>query len=211
MPKIKIAEENLMQRVYFPAEIRVAQGDGEPTRIYGYAALFDSFSVDLGGFREKIQRGTFLETIASDDIRALFNHDPNLILGRNKSGTLRLSEDETGLAYEIQVPATQAGRDLVESIRRGDITQNSFGFRVLPDGAEWKEEADGTLIRILKKVKLYDISPVTYPAYPDTELALREEMLGKARERLTESRELPQKGRSVALLKRVLDLTEMDR
>ena len=129
-------------------------------------------------------------------------------MGRNKSGTLRLSEDEKGLAYEIEVPQTQTGRDLVESIRRGDITQNSFGFRVLPDGAERREESDGSLIRILKKVKLYDISPVTYPAYPDTELALREEMLGKARKDLGKSQELPQKGRSVALLKRVLDLVQ---
>lgn len=154
-------------------ELRQAgEGDDGPGTLAGHAALFDSLSLDLGGFREKISPGAFAESLEDgDDVRALFNHDPNIVLGRNVSGTLRLEEDDKGLAYEIDLPDTQAARDLAISVERGDVSQNSFGFMTLED--DWERDKEGNVTRTLEKVALFDISPVTYPAYPDTDLALR--------------------------------------
>lgn len=144
--------------------------DGQPSRLAGHAAVFNSLSVDLGGFRERIEPGAFAATIAEDDIRALFNHNPDFVLGRNVAGTLRLAEDDRGLAIGIDLPDTQAARDLSVSIERGDITGMSFGFRTISD--QW-EMQDGDAVRTLLAVKLFDVSPVTFPAYPETDVAVR--------------------------------------
>ena len=162
----------MIERRAFPVEFRVKRDD-DNAKIVGHAAVFNSLSVELFGFREEVSPGAFTQTIQQDDVRALFNHDPNFVLGRNVAKTLRLSEDEKGLMYEIDPPDTQFARDLMVSIERGDITQNSFSFSVLPDGQEWREDSAGTLIRTLTHVKLYDISPVTFPAYPSTDVSLR--------------------------------------
>lgn len=138
--------------------------------IRGHAAVFNSNSVDLGGFTESIKRGAFKDAIAEDDVRALVNHDPNLLLARTSAGTLTLREDRTGLRMEIDVPNTTAGRDVKTSIERGDMTGASFGFRVVND--EWNTE-DEVPHRTLTSVRLYDVGPVTYPAYPDTQVATR--------------------------------------
>lgn len=159
-----------IERRVMTTELRVEPRSDGGSRIIGYAAVFNAWSVDLGGFRERVQPGAFAETIANDDIRALFNHDPNFIIGRNVSRTLRLSEDAHGLLYEVDVPDTQAGRDLLVSIERGDVSGNSFGFRTIEDA--WTHGAD-LEERTLVRVRLHDISPVVYPAYPQTELALR--------------------------------------
>lgn len=148
--------------------------DNGPTVLKGHAAVFDSLSEDLGGFRERIAPGAFTEAIQTDDVRALLNHDPNILLGRNRSKTLRLAEDAHGLAIEIDLPDTQAARDLSVLIGRGDLTQMSFGFSVRPGGQEWAKDDNGTAIRTLKKVRLYDVSPVTFPAYPATDVAVRD-------------------------------------
>lgn len=151
-------------------EIRAA-GDGGP-RIVGYAAVFDKPSVDLGGFTEIIRRGAFSKTLNDGaDVRALWNHDPNYVLGRTKSGTLELNEDDTGLRIEISPPDTQWARDLMETIRRGDVDQMSFGFRTIRD--RWQSDQNGVTVRELLEVALYDISPVTFPAYPDTQVQVR--------------------------------------
>ena len=167
-------DKNIEKRVF---EIRmddVKSDDDNPieTRLVsGYAAVFDKYSEDLGGFKERIERGAFAEAIKTSDVRALFNHDANYILARNTSGTLRLMEDENGLQYEFDMPNTQFGNDLMEMIKRGDVNQSSFGFTVEDDS--WNEE-NGVVIRTIKKVKrLYDVSPVTYPAYPDASVAVR--------------------------------------
>ena len=141
--------------------------------IYGYAALFNSMSEELYGFREIIDPGAFDQTDISD-VRALFNHDNNLLLARTKSGTLDLEIDGNGLRYEFEAPNTSYGKDLVELMKRGDVTQSSFGFTIASDGEYW-EVRDGEMpIRHITRVqKLYDVSPVTYPAYPDTSVAVR--------------------------------------
>ena len=150
--------------------VELRDDDGE-SRITGYAAIFNTLSENLGGFRELIRPGAF-DSVLTNDVRALFNHDPSLILGRTTAGTLSLDSDGTGLRYRIEPPDTQAARDLIKSIQRGDVTQSSFAFRV--DDDRWEEDDDGRLIRTIIAVKrLYDISPVTYPAYPDTTVASR--------------------------------------
>lgn len=150
--------------------ITVRSDDGE-NRITGYAAVFNSLSDNLGGFREKIAPGAF-DDVLNDDVRALINHEPGLILGRTLSDTLQITVDDRGLHYRIDPPDTQYARDLIASIERGDITQSSFAFNV--DDDFWEEDDDGRLIRTIQRVKrLFDISPVTYPAYPDTMVAVR--------------------------------------
>ncbi len=163
--------QEIERRAVPAAELRIIADDAP--RITGHAALFDSLSEDLGGFRERIRPGAFAETLAQDDVRALFNHDPNLILGRNRAGTLRLIEDGRGLKIEIDPPDTQSARDLMVSIARGDITQMSFGFAVKPDGQLWEKDAEGRVLRTLTSVRLFDISPVVFPAYPETAVAVR--------------------------------------
>lgn len=153
-------------------EIRINESDGG-TCIEGHAAVFDSWSETLGGifpFKEKVRKGAFAESIGRDDIRALFNHDPNYVLGRNRAGTLELEEDDVGLRVRITPPDTSWARDITTSIRRGDISQMSIGFVVEDD--EWSSK-DGIDTRELKKVRLFDVSPVTFPAYTATDVGVR--------------------------------------
>ena len=157
------------------SELRIARSQEDENKgvIEGYASVFDSWSETLGGifpFKEKVARGAFTDTIGKDDIRALFNHDPNYVLGRNKADTLELIEDEKGLRVRINPPDTGWARDLQISIERGDINQMSFGFIVEDD--EWRSEK-GIDIRELKKVRLFDVSPVTFPAYTQTDVGVR--------------------------------------
>lgn len=154
-------------------ELRVERRDGAPAKLVGYAAIFNELSEDLGGFREKIVPGAFRKAVAEDDIRALFNHNPDHVLGRTKSGTLRLTEDDKGLRMEVDLPDTQVARDLAVSIERGDITGQSFAFRVRPGGQSFDQDKDGKTIRTLSDVALYDVGPVVYPAYLKTEISLR--------------------------------------
>lgn len=137
--------------------------------IVGYAALFNS-PADIGGaFREIVAPGAFTETLKGD-VRALIDHDSGRVIGRTKAGTLRLKEDERGLAVEIDLPDTSDGRDLAVSLERGDISGMSFGFRVTHD--EWDEDGNPPT-RTIHKVDLFEVSAVAFPAYEDTELALR--------------------------------------
>ncbi len=152
-----------------------SRAEGGGSRLLGHAAVFGQLSEDLGGFREQVAAGAFAEAIEKDDVRALFNHDPNFVLGRNRSKTLRLAEDARGLAIEIDLPDTQTVRDLVAApIERGDVSQMSFGFSVRPGGQDWAKDDSGLTIRTLKRLRLYDVSPVTFPAYPQTDIAVRE-------------------------------------
>lgn len=180
---MKIQPNNKESR-FLPESVELRMdGDEEKTPVvFGYAAKFNVESENLGSekyqFIETIQPGAF-DDVLNDDVRALFNHESSSILARSKNGegSLRLGVNETGLFYEFEAPDTQTGRDLVTSLRRGDVDQSSFSFTVSEGDQEWNEQtADGTTVikRLIKKVsRLFDVSPVTYPAYPDATVALR--------------------------------------
>jgi len=146
-----------------------AEDDG---KIVGYAAVFDE-TTNIGGmFDEVVRQGAFARAIKEkQDVRALWNHDANFVLGRTKSGTLKLEEDRKGLWIEINPPNTQAAHDLMESMKRGDVDQMSFAFRAVEE--TWTERKDEMTLRELKDVDMYDISAVTYPAYSGTQVGLR--------------------------------------
>jgi HK97 family phage prohead protease len=171
--KEEFAMKNLEVRYIAGAKIRTA-ADG---RIAGYAAIFNSLSDDLGGFRERILPGAFRRAINSKmDVRALINHDPSKIIGRSTAGTLNLEEDSKGLAFSCKLPDTSYARDLKIAIDRGDISQCSFGFVARQD--RWTPDRQ---VRELLDVDLFDVSTVTYPAYPDTQVQARAAELGAMR------------------------------
>jgi len=164
-----------VQRRYVRSEFHVRSENGQSV-VDGHGAVFNKLSQNLGGFVERVLPGAFRKTIAESDVRALFNHDSNLILARSASGTttdgtLRLAEDATGLAYDFDVPDTSAGRDLVVSMGRGDISQSSFSW--YDDDVEWSLSPEGFPLRTIIEVRrLADVSPVTYPAYLDADSGL---------------------------------------
>lgn len=151
-----------------PVELRAVGGK---LIAAGYAAVFNKLSQNLGGFVEQVAPGAFAKTIKEQDVRALFNHDENQVLGRNLPGTLRLEEDGTGLGYEVDLPDTTIGRDVAKLLERQDVSGSSFGFRVIED--EWGETEAGFPLRTLRQVSLRDVGPVTFPAYTDSTSALR--------------------------------------
>lgn len=157
------------KRAFILSNIEV-RGDPGKQILSGYAAVFNKLSVPMMGFREIIRPGAFGKSVKEDDIRILWNHDPNLVLGRNTSGTLRLVEDAEGLKIENDLPDTQIGHDARETIRRGDVNQMSFSFRTISD--RWFTQ-DGEDRRELLEVKVFEVSPVTFPAYPETQVSAR--------------------------------------
>lgn len=154
-------------------EVRAAESGKK--KVTGYALKWNQ-RYNMGWFTEEISREA-LSKADLTDVRALLNHDPNFVLGRTTAGTLSLTEDEVGLRYEIDLPDTQAGRDLATSIDRGDISQSSWGFTLRADddatGDEWsrQEGKDHRTITAVRRV--FDVSPVTFPANPDTDVARR--------------------------------------
>lgn len=202
---------NLERRVVMTSELGLRhEGDGMPV-IAGYAAVFDSLSEDLGGFRERIKVGAFTRSLREGaDVRALIDHDPSKILGRNLAGTLRIKPNAKGLFVEIDAPDTQIGRDIRLSIKRGDVNGMSFAFMTRSD--EWHTE-DGTAVRELLDVDLRDVSVVTYPAYSATDVAVRsawglaipEKALSEFRMRQAKVEEDQRKmaGRRAELVKRI--------
>lgn len=149
--------------------LRVADGAGRQIR--GMAIVFNQLSEDLGFFREKIASEAVDRTLREGlDVRALVDHDPSKILGRTKAGTLRLDKTSQGLQVTIDPPDTTVARDLLESIARGDVTGMSFGFRTLEDA--WDEKTNPPT-RTVVDMEMFDVSVVSFPAYPQTEVALR--------------------------------------
>lgn len=150
-----------------------AGGDAKSPRLVGHAAVFNSPSQDLGGFTEVIRPGAFKRSLAgSVDPLALVQHMPQLVLGRRSAGTLRLHEDERGLAFEIDVPDTSAARDLLVSVQRGDVRGASFAFSTPKGGDKW-EMRGGAVVRELIDVDLHEITITAQPAYTDTSVAMR--------------------------------------
>lgn len=164
------ARRGLYVRRSYDLESIEVREDGDARTITGHAAVFNKMSLDLGGFREKVSEGAFRKTLTEADVRALFNHSDDYVLGRLKARTLELSEDKRGLATKISPPDTTWARDLMTSMKRGDIDQMSFGFRVINDTWEIK---DGQNVRTLDEVELFDVSVVTFPAYPQTDAQVR--------------------------------------
>lgn len=135
----------------------------------GYAARFKALSQNLGGFVERIAPGAFTRTIEEQDVVALRDHDTSRLLGRKSAGTLRMSIDDQGLRYEIDLPDTTEGRDTRVLLERGDLIGSSFGFVVMDE--DWGETDQGFPLRTLKQVSLRDVGPVTFPAYSSTSAA----------------------------------------
>lgn len=157
-------------------ERRAAAADGGPTTLIGYAAVFGVETVIGDWFREVILPGAFADSIANDDVPAQFNHDPNYVLGRTANGTVRLSEDRKGLKYEVDLNADDPDAQRVGAkVARGDVRGSSFAFSVEDDdGEEWVRDDPAKLpLRKIKRAKLYDVAPVTSPAYETTSVSAR--------------------------------------
>lgn len=167
-----MAQLNEIERRTFALNIDEIEERGEDKQkvLTGHAAVFDTYT-DIGWWEERVLPGAFANSITKDDIRALFNHDPNYIIGRNRAGTLKLKEDSKGLAVEITPPNTQFGRDLVSLIERGDISQMSIGFQAIKQN--WNEVEGEKDKRDIVEAKLWDVSPVTYPAFDTTDISVR--------------------------------------
>lgn len=145
--------------------------DAGASTLYGCAAPYETLSSEMWGFREKIARGAFDQSLSENDILALYAHEDEMILGRTGSGTLKLRSTDAGLEYEIQLPETTYASDLKALVKRGDVTQCSFGFICREDQWDYKSTPQ---IRTLINVDLKEISIVSKPAYPDgTKAALR--------------------------------------
>jgi len=148
-----------------------AEADGRLIR--GYGIVFDSLSEDLGGFKERIMPSAVDRTLRDGlDVRALIDHDSSKILGRTRAGTLRLEKDRQGLKVTIEPPDTATARDLMVSIKRGDISGMSFAFRTPKGGDEWDMEGDWP-IRSVHDMTIREVSVVAFPAYADTQVAVR--------------------------------------
>lgn len=150
-----------------------AGGDKKSPRLVGHAAIFNSPSQDLGGFTEIVLPGAFTRTLKTDrDPLALVQHMPQLVLGRRSAGTLRLTQDAKGLAFEIDVPDTTTARDLLVSVERGDVRGASFAFSTPAGGDRWEMRGD-KVVRELIDVDLHEITITAQPAYLDTSVARR--------------------------------------
>lgn len=162
-------KEKRMETRHFNGTINGLEirADGDGRTFTGYAAVFNADSEPLGGFTERIAPGAFRRSLTSHgwDVKLLANHDAGRVLGSTRAKTLKLIEDDRGLWVEATLPDNTDGRDIAESIRRGDIDSMSFGFSATPGGETWSN--DGA-IRTLTDVKLYEVSIVAWPAYSST-------------------------------------------
>ena len=198
------------ERRYFISEVRSDEIENRTFR--GYAAVFDS-ETEIGGmFKEKIAHGAFTKALCENDIRAVWNHNLDLPLGRTINGSLRLIEDNHGLAFELDLPDTATGRDAYELIRTGVVSGVSFGFNVRKDS--WSRGENGELsIRTLEDIDLFEISPCTFPAYEQTNVVTRsveKEFIEKQKEwQKSDNEEITNKIRTeLDLLKLKLDIAE---
>ena len=165
-------------------ELRADGSDSTP-KVVGYAATFGTVA-DLGNFREVIKPGAFKRTLANnDDIVLLFNHDANMLLGRKAAGTLQVEEDDKGLRFSCTLPDTSTARDVYANLKAGNLRDCSFGFYVNgEEGEEWERTADGTPLRTLKDVTLFDVSVVVNPAYPGTSANARNVVAASVEKRM---------------------------
>lgn len=154
-----------------PLELR----EGERGEVFaGYAFRYGALSENLGGFVERIAPGSASKTLREQDLRALFNHSPDHLLGRMGAGTLRVNDTPEGLRYFVDKPNTSLGRDLATLIARGDIYGSSFTFMTVgANGVQWMRSDKGFPLREVREMKMRDVGPVTFPAYSASDVALR--------------------------------------
>lgn len=172
---LKIASMGVEKRVVEGRiELRASKKGSGPGTMVGYAAKFNKLSQNLGGFIEKLAPGCF-DDVMGDDVRCLRNHMDDNLLGRTFSGTLELTLNSVGLKYEVDLPDTQTGRDTAEMVRRGDMSGSSFQFQLAPEpeGASWDFNQVIPVRTVTRVARLYDVAPVTNPAYEDTEVDMR--------------------------------------
>lgn len=159
--------------------------DGKGLYIEGYFSVFNSNYEIWPGATESIAPGAFSNTL-SDDVRALINHDTTLVLGRNKAGTLELREDARGLWGKITInPNDSDAMNLYERVKRGDVDQCSFGFDIVNEETDFRE--DGSIHWTIREVKLYEVSCCTFPAYEDTSISAREKQYEEIKKRESEA------------------------
>jgi Escherichia/Staphylococcus phage prohead protease len=174
-PNAKKSLDQPIERRYFPfLELRASADADFPPQIVGHAAVFNQPSEEIfgvSGWREVIRPGAFLKAIGRDDVRALINHREDYLIGRISNRTLILEEDDIGLKVRITPPETSYASDLLKLIRGHYMTQMSFGFTLGPEGE--RIDRQNKLREIVEVSRLYDVSPVTEPAYPQTDLSVR--------------------------------------
>ncbi|MBH0323368.1 HK97 family phage prohead protease [Bacillus thuringiensis] len=162
------------KRELLSSEIEIREVEGGLRTITGYAVKWEMKSVTMGywrRFKEQFKRGAFTDSLTQDDQLALWSHDYSQVLGRTKNGTLRLFEDEIGLRFELDLADTTLGDDTYKTIKRGDVDGVSFGFQMVKE--EWDESDPDNIVRSVTKAKLVEISPVAFPAYPDSQVSAR--------------------------------------
>jgi len=173
----------------YTAQLRSDENEDAPPVIMGHGAVF--FDADDRGTEyhlwdnvyERISPEAF-DDVLQQDVRGLFNHDSNMLLGRTKAGTMKLVKDERGLHYEIEPPDTQLGRDTLVLLKRGDLTGSSFSF--IPDKTSYEETDDGRVIRTIEHVSmLFDVGPVTFPAYESADSEMRDAISAEMRDAMS--------------------------
>lgn len=185
-------------------EMRAATDESKQKVISGYALEFNTLSDDLGGFRETLSPNCLQNTDLSD-VRCLFNHDPNMILGRTGKN-LELTVDQKGLHFTCTLPNRGYADDLYQNIQDGLINQCSFGFVVAEDGAAWSEDGNGDYIRTVTNIaEIFDVSPVSIPAYRQTSVEAAQRSLNTYKEHQTEER-----NNAIKLAKIKLKLAELE-
>ena len=180
-----MSRNNMQTRMFATRMKARAEPEGDMILEADFAVFGKETELFPGGY-EEIEHGAFSECL-QDDIRALINHDTTLVLGRTKSGTLSLEETSEALHGKIIInPNDSDAVNLYERVKRGDVDQCSFGFDILEEDTEWRE--DGTVKWTIKKVKLYEVSPVTFPAYEDTAVQARGKEVEKRKHEVLKQR-----------------------
>ncbi|AHM65144.1 prohead protease [Paenibacillus polymyxa SQR-21] len=177
--------QKVVRSLYTELKTRSEQ-DGQDMFIEGYFAVFNRQTELWPGAFEELAPEAFSNTLGND-VRALINHDTTLVLGRNKSGTLELKADSHGLWGRVKVnPNDSDAVNMYERVKRGDVDQCSFGFNILKEDTDWRE--DGTVKWTIREVDLHEVSVCTFPAYADTGVQARKSEVEQHRSRQLQQR-----------------------
>lgn len=180
-----MSERTARQLRSLPTKFEARAEESGDLYIEGYFSVFNSNYALWPGATESVAPGAFTDTL-SDDVRALVDHETRLVLGRNKAGTLELREDARGLWGRVRINQSDSdAMNLYARVQRGDVDQCSFGFDILEEDTDYRQ--DGTIHWTIKKVRLYEVSVVTFPAYEDTGVAARKRDMETILQRETEA------------------------